>query len=111
MSDDEHVVFTTDVGNGIEDKDKSVSEIIDEREKTHGDFRAMSGTNIQIQNAIEKGEGYKWLNASQLTSLQMIAVKIARIVNGDPNHIDSWDDIAGYATLVSKEIKAYNEAE
>ena len=34
----------------------------------------------------------------------MIAVKIARILNGDPNHFDSWIDIAGYATLAAELI-------
>lgn len=30
----------------------------------------------------------------------MIAHKLARIMNGDPNYIDNWTDIAGYAQLV-----------
>lgn len=30
----------------------------------------------------------------------MILHKIARIMNGDPDHIDHWHDIAGYATLI-----------
>ncbi|WP_257617167.1 hypothetical protein [Campylobacter pinnipediorum] len=35
----------------------------------------------------------------------MIAHKIARILAGNPNYKDHWDDIAGYATLVSKELE------
>lgn len=35
----------------------------------------------------------------------MIAHKIARILNGDPDYDDSWVDIAGYATLVVKKLK------
>jgi hypothetical protein len=31
--------------------------------------------------------------------------KVSRIVNGDPNHIDSWIDIAGYATLVADRLQ------
>jgi hypothetical protein len=34
----------------------------------------------------------------------MICHKISRIANGDPNYADSWDDIAGYAKLVSDYI-------
>ena len=34
----------------------------------------------------------------------MITNKMARIVNGDPNYIDNWHDIAGYATLVEQEL-------
>jgi hypothetical protein len=35
----------------------------------------------------------------------MIAHKLGRIVNGDPNYVDSWVDIAGYATLVAKRLQ------
>jgi len=35
----------------------------------------------------------------------MIFSKIARILNGDPNHLDSWTDIAGYATLVADRLQ------
>lgn len=38
-------------------------------------------------------------------ALDLIAHKIARIVNGDPNYIDSWVDIQGYAELVIQELK------
>ena len=30
----------------------------------------------------------------------MILHKVARILNGDPDYVDSWADIAGYAQLV-----------
>jgi hypothetical protein len=38
-------------------------------------------------------------------SLDMIATKIGRILYGDPNHHDSWHDIAGYAKLVADRIE------
>jgi len=34
----------------------------------------------------------------------MIAHKIGRILNGDPNYADSWIDIAGYAKLVADRL-------
>jgi hypothetical protein len=33
-------------------------------------------------------------------ALEMIAHKIGRILNGDPEYKDSWHDIIGYARLV-----------
>jgi hypothetical protein len=38
-------------------------------------------------------------------ALDMIASKIARIVIGDYDHVDSWVDIAGYATLVADRLQ------
>ena len=42
----------------------------------------------------------------------MVLNKLVRVLN-DPMHLDSWDDIAGYATLVSNHlrIRAANLAE
>jgi hypothetical protein len=34
----------------------------------------------------------------------MVAHKIARIINGDPNYSDSWVDVAGYAKLVADRL-------
>ncbi len=44
------------------------------------------------------------LSDSQHFALVMMTNKMARIVNGDPNYIDNWHDIAGYATLVEQEL-------
>jgi len=44
------------------------------------------------------------LDADQQEALEMIAHKIARILNGDPNYVDSWVDIAGYAKLVADRL-------
>jgi len=45
------------------------------------------------------------LNNDQREALEMIAHKIARILNGDPNYADNWIDIAGYATLVANRLE------
>jgi hypothetical protein len=45
------------------------------------------------------------LNYDQREALDMICSKMARIMNGDPNYVDSWEDIAGYATLVANRLK------
>ena len=44
------------------------------------------------------------LSPDQDDALTMIAVKISRIVNGDPDYSDNWRDIAGYATLVADRL-------
>jgi hypothetical protein len=35
----------------------------------------------------------------------MIATKASRVLQGDPNHADSWADIAGYAQLVAERLQ------
>jgi hypothetical protein len=41
----------------------------------------------------------------QREAMHMIMLKIARIISGDNNTHDHWDDIAGYAKLASADIK------
>lgn len=45
------------------------------------------------------------LKYDQYEALDMICHKLGRIVNGDPDHVDSWDDIAGYAKLVADRLR------
>lgn len=48
---------------------------------------------------------YEKLTDVQREGLHMIFHKLGRIANGDPNLIDSWADIAGYANLVADELQ------
>jgi len=78
--------------------------ILKEREKTHGDFEMKS---IWIQEIMENlVELYIWqeLEADQKEAIHMILVKLSRIIYGNHNHADHWDDIAGYASLVSERL-------
>lgn len=86
----------------------SVEKILAERETTHGDFSKTAEISQDFKRVLVKhGEGK--LTNVQAESLGVICHKIARILNGNPNHKDHWDDIAGYATLASKEIDKKQE--
>lgn len=78
----------------------SVDPILEEREKTHGQFDKVAQTANTIKDCIIAAGSN--LNPPQAEALDMIVSKIARIVNGDPNFPDHWLDIAGYATLAAK---------
>lgn len=80
----------------------SVDSILDEREGQYGSFADVSKTTMGLINIMDFNSD---LNDCQFVALMMIASKIARIVNGDCNKIDSWEDIAGYATLVARELR------
>jgi hypothetical protein len=79
----------------------SIETILAERGKTHGDFATMASVTQQLKEVIHK-RSVAHLNAAQMEALDMICHKIGRIISGNPGHLDHWDDIAGYAILVSK---------
>ncbi len=82
----------------------SVDKILAERQKTHGEFETHAAI-CQKMKAIARGNGLCNMDLTQAEGLEMILHKIARILNGNPGHIDHWDDIAGYATLVANHLR------
>jgi hypothetical protein len=78
--------------------------VLKERGETHGDWLSVAITAQEIKQIIAAGDSYAEMCFDQREALDMIATKIARIVNGDPNVRDHWHDIAGYATLAEQEI-------
>lgn len=79
----------------------TAQQTIEDREVTHGDYRAQANLAASIKELLRDAKGWKKLDVTQTESLDMIAVKISRILHGDPNAVDHWTDIAGYATLIS----------
>lgn len=81
-----------------------------ERGSRYGDFshRARIAQNIQDVMRAE-ATGWAALAPDQRQALTVIADKIARMLNGDPNYRDNWHDIVGYAKLVDDRLLADEE--
>lgn len=77
--------------------------LLSERAKTHGDFRDHARITQALKRAMRNESGFALLSDSQREALEMNAHKIGRILAGDPNFADHWDDIAGYAKLISNQ--------
>lgn len=84
-----------------------VDKILDERAKDYGKF--IDGAEIMqmlkrlVHNYIEQ-RGTQ-LAFDQREAIDMIIHKLGRIINGNPDHVNSWRDIAGYATLVADRLE------
>jgi hypothetical protein len=79
----------------------TIEETLKERGEQYGEF----ADHAKISQTIKRLAAGKELPDVQREALEMIAHKLARIINGNANHIDSWLDIAGYATLVVEKLK------
>lgn len=82
----------------------SINKILEQRKKTHGDFNTHAQISQELKAVLWK-YNYQDLTPQQCESLEMICHKIARILNGNPNHKDHWDDVGGYAALISNELE------
>lgn len=85
----------------------SVDTVLDSRAKDYGKF--IEGAEIMqmlkrlVHNYIEdRGTP---LAFDQREAIDMIIHKMGRIINGNPDKVDHWTDIAGYAKLVADRLE------
>jgi hypothetical protein len=82
----------------------SIEKTLKQRQKTYGEFATHAKISQDLKNVMREHGLYE-LDADQIEALEMVAHKIARILNGNPNYFDSWHDVAGYSTLVADRLK------
>ena len=84
-----------------------IEKILDKRAEQYGTFIRNADIAIKLKQVIHNAMVREdtQLYPDQLQALDMIATKIGRILTGNPSHLDSWVDIAGYAKLVSDRLQ------
>lgn len=82
----------------------NVQNTLNEREKRYGKFMDNASTAQFIKEVMRESPMWSMLEYDQAEALDLIASKIGRMLSGDVNYIDSWHDIAGYATLVENRL-------
>jgi hypothetical protein len=96
--DDEREVVAEETG---------IDETLNERAQDYGKFKdgaaLMQGIKRLLADHARVHD--KTFADDQWEALEMIVHKMARIVNGNPDKVDSWTDIAGYATLVADRLQ------
>lgn len=84
--------------------------LTDERGQTHGRFSNHADYTQSFKRVMyraeseRKGRGQRPLTNKEREALEMIFHKIGRILAGQPEFQDHWDDIAGYAHLPGKDV-------
>lgn len=78
-----------------------------ERQKTHGSFHHNAMISQKLKKTMRDPFG-ETVHPYVLTdvhkeALDMIALKLSRILSGQASFKDHWDDIAGYAKLAAEQ--------
>lgn len=76
--------------------------LLNERDSTHGSFIVNSRVGQSIKEVLRNEPAWESLPLLHRESLDFIASKIGRIMAGQYDFNDHWDDIAGYAKLPEK---------
>jgi hypothetical protein len=74
-------------------------DILAERGARYGEFKDHADITQSLKDDMGTS-GWLKLRNFQKEALDMIAHKIGRIINGDPDYVDSWTDICGFSQLV-----------
>lgn len=82
----------------------SVDDTLHAHHATHGEWRVQAACSRSLKAVLRSSKNWDRLTDGQREALDMICVKMSRILTGNPNHADSWHDVAGYARLEEKEL-------
>jgi hypothetical protein len=82
----------------------STQDILNDREKSYGNYAENCQLTQDLKDCIRGHPRWVTMSADKKQSCEMIVYKMARIISGNHAHKDSWDDIAGFALLISNDI-------
>lgn len=77
----------------------SVEATLADRGASYGEFRDGAAIAMDLFGLVQATPAFDRLSPDKQYAMFMFCAKMARLLNGDPNHRDSWIDIAGYAQL------------
>jgi len=83
----------------------TINQILEQRKSQHGDLLTQSTISQSMKDCMRFTQNWNNLKQDQKECLEMIVHKIARILAGDPNFVDHWDDVSGYSILVANRLK------
>lgn len=85
-------------------KNHDIAQTLQDRGARYGEFPEHARITQNIKRAMLDSPNWGALSDDKREALEMIAHKIGRVLNGDPDYHDSWHDMVGYAKLVADEL-------
>jgi hypothetical protein len=79
--------------------------ILHERQGNYGKLLGQGHLTQRLKEVLREHPHWHMLDGDMKEALDMIMHKAARIVNGNPQYIDSWVDIGGYAKCVQDRLE------
>lgn len=82
-----------------------IDSTLDQRGAQYGSFTEHARITQNIKDAMKDSKNWESLAPDMKEALEMVAHKAGRILNGNPEYLDSWIDIVGYTKLVSDRLQ------
>jgi hypothetical protein len=97
-----------EIGAALEEA-QSIDVTLAERGENYGDFSNNAEYAQDLKFRMQTTVSWNVSPAYVKEALELIAIKIARMLSGTPMYADSWRDIQGYAKLVEDRINRGEE--
>jgi hypothetical protein len=94
-----------EVGETMMNKSMSVDDTLAQRGSVYGEFRVQLetvGSIVEIMKFAYITNNIEYPSKELMAEWHYLAIKLARVAV-NPDHIDSYHDLAGYATLMERE--------
>jgi hypothetical protein len=84
-----------------------INATIAERGRRYGkSYAELAAMSQHLKRTMRSAPAWPAMPADVKESLEMIALKMARILCGDPEYKDNWHDIIGYAKLIDDRLES-----
>jgi hypothetical protein len=84
---------------------ETIEDTLKDRGTKYGDFTDHARISQDLKQVMAATPGWQRLTPDKREALEMVQHKIARILNGNPEYLDSWVDLQGYAKLAADRLK------
>jgi hypothetical protein len=83
---------------------QSLQEVLAQRGNSHGHITIQAALSQEFKAAAMASPNWDKLEPYQKECIEMILHKVSRALTGDYKEPDHYKDIAGYSTLVEREL-------
>jgi Domain of unknown function (DUF6378) len=84
---------------------QSIEGLLADRGRTHGSFASNAQLSQHMKELFRSSPNWSALTDTHKEALDVIALKLSRILSGQAEFADHWLDIQGYAALALKELE------
>ncbi len=82
-----------------------IDKTLKQRGERYGPFKENARIIQAIKKAMVDSPNWSSMTDDKREALEMVALKVGRILTGDPEYKDSWHDIIGYVRRVEETLE------
>ena len=82
----------------------TLNDTLAERGSTHGSYPVQAQLSQDLKDVMGESPNWDRLPPHMKETLEMVALKVSRVLTGDFNNPDNFLDLAGYSMLAYREL-------